>query len=206
MAWHLMGPFLLAALVVQALPGPGMLFIVTHGAVAGRRAGVQAAFGAATGMVVHTLAATAGLATLFEEVPAAYRSVRIAGGCYLLWLAIGHLKSKQGLDWARASSVPRRVFIRAMANNLANPKIVLFYIAFLPQFVDRSSGAVSMQFLSLGLLFTSIGLLIDVVLGSLAGRIGDAFRRQPRAQRALDRAAGVVLGALGIRVLAQSRP
>jgi threonine/homoserine/homoserine lactone efflux protein len=201
----LLAGFLAAALVVQLLPGPGMLFILSQGMSGGPRAGVAAALGAATGMVVHTCAAAIGLAALFLRAPAAYDAVRVAGAAYLLWLAAGHLRSRGRLAGAMAHPGRGRAFRRAMLNNLANPKVIVFYVAFLPQFVDRGSGAVGLQFLALGFAFLLIGLAIDVPVGLLAGRLGDFLRRRDAARRVLDRLVGGVLGALGVRLLVSSR-
>jgi threonine/homoserine/homoserine lactone efflux protein len=203
MDWALIGAFLGAALVVQLVPGPGMLFILANGIAGGPRAGVAAAFGAAGGMVVHTFAAALGLAALFQRVPAAYTTLRIAGGLYLLFMAVSHLRGGVALGGGEDTPrhTPRRVFVRAMVNNLANPKVVLFYIAFLPQFVDRAGGAVTEQFLGLGFAFLLIGLTIDVAIGASAGRIGVLLKRRVSLRRLLDRVAAGILGALGVRIL-----
>jgi threonine/homoserine/homoserine lactone efflux protein len=102
----------------------------------GARAGVAAAFGAATGMVVHTVAAAAGLAAVFQAAPPIYDAVRLAGAAYLLWLAVSHFRSAGRLgeiEVSTARRAPRRVYLRSMLNNLANPKVILFFVAFLPQ-------------------------------------------------------------------------
>jgi threonine/homoserine/homoserine lactone efflux protein len=209
-SWETLGPFVVAALVVQLVPGPGMLFILANGIAGGPRAGIAAALGAASGMVVHTFAAALGLAALFRALPAAYTTLRIAGGLYLLWIAASHLRaarrrSAEPVAAPRRSS--RRVFVRALANNLANPKVILFYLAFLPQFVDRSAGAATAQFVALGFAFLLIGLVVDVAIGAASGRIGDLLRRRIGLRRALDAASGTILGALGVRVLASdARP
>jgi threonine/homoserine/homoserine lactone efflux protein len=195
--------FLLAAFVVQVVPGPGMLFILANGISGGRRAGVSAAFGAAAGMVVHTLAAALGLAELFRHAPTAYDVLRIGGAVYLLWLAISHFRNGalgNTPDRAATCSTPRRVFCRALLNNLSNPKVILFYLAFLPQFVSPR-GSVTIQLLMLGVLFLLIGLAIDLLLGSFSGRVGDWLRARARVRRTIDWLAGTILGGLGVRLL-----
>jgi threonine/homoserine/homoserine lactone efflux protein len=203
--WEL---FLTAALVVQLVPGPGMLFILANGIAGGPRAGIAAAFGAASGMVVHTFAAALGLAALFEHAPAAYDVLRIAGAVYLLWLAIAHFRSgaSGSLEPAASSSRPaRRVFLRGLLNNLANPKVILFYLAFLPQFVAPGSGSATLELLALGFAFLALGLVIDLALGACSGRIGDWLRRRGSLRRAIDYLAGTIMGALGIKLLATAR-
>lgn len=207
MRWELFVSFLTAALIVQVVPGPGMLFILANGIAGGRRAGIAAACGAAAGMVVHTFAAALGLAALFEHAPAAYDVLRIGGALYLLWLAIGHFRA--GSDGTLAAGTPRRsprqVFARSALNNLSNPKVILFYLAFLPQFVSRGGTSVTVQLLVLGFVFLLIGLVIDLMLGAFSGRIGEWLRHRRSMRRAIDWAAGTIMGALGIRLLASGR-
>jgi threonine/homoserine/homoserine lactone efflux protein len=208
MRWELLLSFLSAALVVQLVPGPGMLFILANGIAGGARAGIAAAFGAAAGMVFHTVAAALGLAALFAHAPAAYDVLRIIGGVYLLWLAVGHFRSASAdkllaADGERRSA--RRVFVRAWLNNLANPKVILFYLAFLPQFVAPRAGSATVQLLILGLLFLVLGLGIDLALGAFSGRIGEWLRRRVSLRKWIERTAGTVMGGLGLRLLVSGR-
>lgn len=200
--------FLSAALVVQLVPGPGMLFILANGIAGGARAGVAAACGAATGMVFHTVAAAIGLAALFAHAPAAYDALRIIGGVYLLWLAIGHFRSASSDKFPAGEGdgrSPRRVFVRAWLNNLANPKVILFYLAFLPQFVAPGAGSATVQLLVLGFIFLIVGLVIDLALGVFSGRIGEWLRRRSSWRKSVERLAGTVMGALGLRLLISGR-
>ncbi len=208
--WQALCPFLLAVLVIQVTPGPGRLFILANGVAGGPRAGVAAAFGAASGMLVHTGAAAAGLAALFRAAPTVYDGVRLAGAAYLLWLAVGHFRSGGGLgalEPATSSSSTRRVYLRAMLNNLANPKVILFFVAFLPQFIVRGGAPAVLQFVVLGGLFLLVGLVLDVAIGILAGRIGEAVRRREWVTRLLDRLAGTIFAGIGLRMaLSDKRP
>ncbi len=200
--------FLSAALVVQLVPGPGMLFILANGIAGGARAGVAAACGAAMGMVFHTVAAAAGLAALFAHAPAAYNMLRIIGGVYLLWLAVGHFRSARAGRLASPNAEtrsPRRVFLRAWLNNLANPKVILFYLAFLPQFVAPQAGSVTVQLLVLGVIFLLLGLAIDLALGVFSGRIGEWLRRRASLASWIERVAGTIMGGLGLRLLVSGR-
>jgi threonine/homoserine/homoserine lactone efflux protein len=208
--WQALAPFLLAVLVIQVTPGPGMLFILANGIAGGPRAGIAAAFGAATGMVVHTAAAAAGLAAVFQAAPPIYDALRLAGAAYLLWLALGHFRSAGGLgavEPATGRSSARRVYLRSVLNNLANPKVILFFVAFLPQFVVRGGGPPGLQFAVLGGLFLLVGLVLDVAIGALSGRIGVALRRREWVRRLLDRVAGTIFVGLGLRLaLSDKRP
>lgn len=199
--------FLGAALIVQLVPGPGMLFILANGIAGGRRAGVAAACGAATGMVVHTFAAALGLAALFAHAPTAYDVLRVGGAIYLLWLAVGHLRAgKSGSFETRTRTrSPRQVFVRALLNNLSNPKVILFYLAFLPQFVSPGSTSAVLQLLVLGFVFLLLGLVIDLALGVFSGHIGEWLRHRSSMRRAIEWLAGTIMGALGIRLLLSGR-
>jgi threonine/homoserine/homoserine lactone efflux protein len=209
-SWSVLLSFLGAVVVVQLLPGPGMLLIVANGVAGGRRAGVAAAFGAATGVVVQTAAAAAGLSALFAAAPAAFDVVRFVGVAYLAWLAIKHWRSA-GLqliseDGAMpAERSPRRVYVRGLLNNLANPKVIGFFIAFLPQFVEPGAGNVHVQLAILGLVFMLVGLVLDVVVGSMAGHIGALLRKRAGLSKVLDRIVGTIFGALAVRLALQRK-
>jgi threonine/homoserine/homoserine lactone efflux protein len=198
---HVLVPFVVAVVVIQVTPGPGMLFILANGISGGRRAGVAAALGAAAGMVVQTVAPAAGLAALLRAAPLIFDLVRIAGGAYLICVAIRLLRgptlSRERADKPRPA---RSVFVRAVINNLANPKVVIFFVAFLPQFVVQGGAPPRIQFFLLGMVFLLVGLVLDVGIGLFAGKIGEALRTRAWLSRLLDRVAGATLAALGMRL------
>jgi len=210
LSWSVLLSFLGTVLVIQLVPGPGMLFIVANGIAGGRRAGIAAAFGAATGVVVQTAAAAAGLSALFAAAPAAFDVVRFAGVAYLAWLAVKHWRSS-GLQLAPEDGAvlpersARRVFVRALLNNLANPKVIVFFIAFLPQFVVPAAGNVHVQLAILGLVFMLVGLVVDVAIGCMAGHIGALLRKRAGVSKLLDRVVGTIFGALAVRLALQRR-
>ena len=203
--------FLGAVLLIQLLPGPGMLFIVANGVAGGRRAGIAAAFGAATGVVVQTAAVAVGLAALLAAAPTAYDAVRFAGVTYLAWLAVKHWRSA-GFDPAGEEGVglvPRRsvyrVYVRSLLNNLANPKVIVFFVAFLPQFVVPAAGNTRLQLVILGLVFMLVGLILDVGIGLASGHVGALMRRRPLLSRVLDRVVATIFGGLAVRLALQSK-
>jgi threonine/homoserine/homoserine lactone efflux protein len=168
---------------------------------AGRNAARVAAFGAATGLLVHITLAACGLAVLLQATPMAYRGIRIAGGIYLLILAIGQWRTRGALPIAASNPVARSaVFRRSLLNNLANPKVILFFVAFLPQFIPADSSHPHLTFVVLGLVFLLLGLMIDVALAAGSGWVGDFLRRRQLGS-AINRAAAAVYGALGLRLL-----
>lgn len=203
MNWGLFAGFLLAALVIQLVPGPGMLFILATGITGGAKAGAVAACGAAAAMVIHTTAVTFGLAALFSAAPTALEALRVAGAVYLGWLAVRTLRTPAiALD--RSADQPamrhRGVFARGALNNLLNPKIILFYLVFLPQFIDPHVGHVPAQLFVLGSILLMIGLLVDLLIGMIAGRVGHLLRRQPIAERLINKIAATIYGGLAIRL------
>lgn len=204
----LLTSFLAAALVVQLVPGPGMLFILANGMAGGRRAGVAAAFGAATGILLHTVAVAFGLAALVAHAPGLLDVVRLAGAAYLLWLAVGAFRAGAVTAAAHAAGAAPsrgwggdlRTFLRGVVNSLANPKAVVFFVAFLPQFVDPAAGPVTLQLLTLGVIFLLMGLCLDVVLGLGAGHVGQALRRRPAMVKLANRLAGTIFAGLAARL------
>jgi threonine/homoserine/homoserine lactone efflux protein len=182
-------------------PGPDMLFCLAAGMRGGPRAGFLAALGAATGEVVHISASAAGLAALFRAAPVLYDSVRVVGAGYLVLLGIRALRRRNesiGGGTERAAK-SERAYRRGLITNLLNPKMALFSIAFLPQFVDPHAGSVAVQFLVLGACFVVLEIAVDGTVGLLAGRLAGLLSGS-RARRNLNVAAGSVFLGLGARV------
>lgn len=192
-----------AAFTICITPGPDMLYVFAHGLHQGPRAGVVSALGMAGGMVVHTAAAALGLAALFESLPVAYGVVRYAGAAYLVYIGVRTLREPpftaavRRREWASL----RAVFSRAVVTNLLNPKIVLFYVAFLPQFIDPDAASPVVQFLLLGFTFVLLGLLVDSVIGVLSGTLHTRLVQNEKLSRALNVFSGLILCALGLRLI-----
>lgn len=198
----LLGVFVLAALVICLTPGPDMLYIVTHGISQGTRQAVVASFGMAAGMLVHTTGVALGLSGLVGASPVAYDVVRYGGAVYLAVLGWRTLRDARATpELEPVPLVPlRTVFTRAVVTNLLNPKIVLFYLAFLPQFTDPGRSSLGLQFLVLGLVFVVLGLVVDTAIALLSGRIGGLLVRRPNASRRLNEIAGLVFFGLAARL------
>ncbi|WNI18018.1 LysE family translocator [Actinacidiphila sp. ITFR-21] len=194
--------FVAAVLVICITPGPDMLYILTHGISQGTRAGLLSAVGMAAGMACHTAAVALGVATLVQSSTVAYEVLRYAGAAYLLYLAWQSLRDSSGpdLDGSHEAVPLSRVFRRAAITNLLNPKIVLFYLAFLPQFVSTGAGRPGLQLLVLGLTFTVLGLLVDCLIALLSGQIGARLRKRPGSGSWLNRLAGIVFIGLAAKV------
>ncbi|SCG57352.1 Threonine/homoserine/homoserine lactone efflux protein [Micromonospora echinaurantiaca] len=195
------GAFLAASFVIAVVPGADHVYL---GAVAlrnGRRAGVVAASGMAVSMTVHTLVAVTGVGAVVVALPAALVTIRLVGAGYLVYLGMGALRRADGPDAPPVTATGRN-FWRAMVVNLTNPKIVIFFIAFLPQFVDTTIGHSAVQLLVLGLSFVVVGFLIDTVYALLGGLVGRLLARRGKNARALAMISGIVYLVLGALVLA----
>ena len=198
--------FMTATLALNLAPGPDMLYVSTRSLTQGRRAGVISALGIAAGSVVHTVAIASGLAALLRAVPLAYEIVRFAGAAYLIWLGIQALLAKTGpLDGKpldRASEWT--IFRQGVITNLLNPKVALFFLAFLPQFV-REDGPVALQIIVLGCLFNLSGTLVNIGVAQVAASARGWLATGERVQRIFRWLTASVFVGLGLRLAIQER-
>jgi threonine/homoserine/homoserine lactone efflux protein len=195
---HAIVLFSLAALALIVVPGPAVLYIVARSFDGGRAAGLVSALGVATGGLVHVLAAIVGLSSLVASSATAFTVVRYAGAAYLIVLGVRRLLER---DEERAVEVAAtvdrlRVYRDGIVVNVLNPKTALFFVAFLPQFVDPAAGAVPIQLAVLGFVFVTIALVSDSAYALLAGTAGGLARR-PRALRVQRYVSGSVYLGLG---------
>jgi threonine/homoserine/homoserine lactone efflux protein len=158
-------------------------------------------------MAVHTLAAALGLSALVRSSATAFEAVRLAGAGYLVWLGVHALRSQGRTSAPTAGDSARRsssqIARQAALTNLLNPKVIVFFLAFLPQFVDRGRGEVAAQILLLGVVFTLVGLTTDLAYGVLAGTVRRAFVSSARLSRRLERLAGVIYLGLAARLVSE---
>jgi threonine/homoserine/homoserine lactone efflux protein len=186
-----------AALALLAIPGPAVLYIVVQSAEQGRRAGLASVGGIHVGSLVHVAAATAGLSALIVASATAFSVVKYAGAAYLVYLGVRKLLERvPAVEVERRPARLRRAFARGIVVNVLNPKTALFFLAFLPQFVDRDRGGVWSQVLVLGLLFVALGLVSDSLYALAAGTLGGALRRRRAALRYGSGAVYIGLGAV----------
>ncbi|WP_330230244.1 LysE family translocator [Nocardia sp. NBC_00508] len=190
--------FLLAAVTLVAIPGPNHLYITARSIAEGRRAGIASALGVETGTLLHVTAAAAGLSALIAASATAFGLLRYAGAAYLLYLAFRALRGGNDREEpVMPSSSLGRVYLDGVLVNVFNPKVVLFFLAFLPQFVDHHAGAVPLQIAVLGLVTALLGLGSDVVYALAAGSIGGWLRARPAFRRRQRYATGLVYLGLG---------
>lgn len=196
--------FLLTAVLLTAAPGPDNLMVLSVGMSRGRRPGIAFGLGCALGCLSHTLLAVLGVGALVAASAVTLGVLKLAGGAYLIWLGVQAWRYAGGSRLAAdqgASESLGRLFLKGWVANAINPKVVLFFLSFLPQFVDASRGDVAGQLGLLGVLFTLQAAVLFGVLGFFAGSMGAWLNRRPRAGQWLDRLAGTVFLALGMRMI-----
>lgn len=198
--------FLLASVVVIATPGQDMLLVMSRSITHGTRAGLATAAGVSVGLLGHTVLATAGLGALLRTSDWLFLAIKLVGAAYLLYLGIQLLMTRNA-HIAAAASAPQplvRQFITGAASNITNPKIAVFYLAFLPQFVSRDAGQPTLTILALGVAFAALTFVIKGPVAVFAGVLSAWFRSKPAALLRLYRCSGMVMVGLAIR-LALSR-
>ncbi|WP_414443105.1 LysE family translocator [Burkholderia sp. 22PA0106] len=194
--------FLATSVAITVAPGPDNLQVLARGISQGRAAGLVSALGFAAGVMFHTTLAAFGVAALLRSSPVAFHILKFAGAAYLIWIGIKALRS-QGLATAdaRAPQPLLTIFRQSVIGNMLNPKVTLFFVVFLPQFVDVGGAQpVSLQMFELGLLFMAQAAVVFSVFGLCAGLLGAWLKRRPRAGVWLDRLAGATFIGLGLRI------
>ncbi|QCJ00343.1 LysE family translocator [Agrobacterium larrymoorei] len=206
-SYELLAAFFVTTALFAYIPGPAMLYAAAQTMARGRFAGVMAVLGIHVGCYVHIFAAAAGLSVLFQAVPWLYLAVKLGGACYLIWLGFSMLRSKLEDGTASVMIEPKsakRAFVDSIIVDVLNPKTALFFLAFLPQFVDPAAAfPVWLQFLILGVavnfIFSSADLVGVILAGAMVGRL----KRSSFAQAIARRAAGTVLMGLGVHLALQ---
>ena len=199
--------FLTAAILITLSPGPDNMMVLGVGIAKGRARGMAFGLGCALGCLNHTLLAVIGVSAIIAASPAAFTALKIAGGLYLIWIGLQALRSRGGAQASDANAAgalvesARQLFFKGLLANAINPKVVLFFLSFLPQFVVASRGDANWQIAWLGLTFTLQAAVLFGLLGYFSGSIGQWLNRTPRAGMWLDRVAGVIFVGLGVRLI-----
>ena len=196
--------FLSAAVLITLAPGPDNLMVLSLGASRGRLRGMAFGLGCAIGCLSHTALAALGVSAVIAASPAAFTALKIVGGLYLLrlgWLALRSRGAAGVNDGADARETAWSLFRKGLVANAINPKVVMFFLAFLPQFVVPSRGDTAWQIAQLGAIFTLQAAVLFGLLGYFAGGIGQWLNRHAGAGLWLDRIAGGVLAGLGLKLL-----
>jgi threonine/homoserine/homoserine lactone efflux protein len=192
--------FVTGAAIILIIPGPAVTYVVSRSIGHGRSAGLVSAVGIVVGTLFHVAAATLGLSALLASSAMAFEFVKYLGAAYLVYLGIRTLRSGDAHFFQAAGSERRlaRLFGQGVLVNLLNPKTALFFLAFLPQFVDPSRGHATLQILELGVLFALMGWCSDSIWAFAAGTAAEHFRRNARLRRAQRNVSGGALIALGL--------
>jgi len=201
--------FSLAALILAITPGPDMALFLARTVTGGRGAGFAAMFGASTGLVVHALLAGLGLSALLAASATAFLILKIIGGLYLLWLAYGAIRHGSAFA-VDSNSAPKQswlgTFFTGLGINLTNPKVIVFFVTFLPQFIDANDPTASGQMLFLGLFFLVIGIPTNAVVILIAERFTNFMQSSPKAMRIFDYSFAGIVSAFALKlVLTQGR-
>ena len=224
-----------SALLLAFVPGPDNIFVMTQAAVRGWRAGLTVVLGLCTGLIVHTTAVALGVAVLFQQSQIAFDILKYAGSAYLLYLAWQAFRARpaepepaasalsahgSAREASKADATPRtapdkrqapvandgwRYYVRGIVMNITNPKVSIFFLAFLPQFVDQRAGHVTLQLFALGGLFILSTLIAFGFMAWCAAKVGARFGQSARTQLRLNRLAGVVFVGLAVKLALTQR-
>lgn len=195
--------FIVASALLSIAPGPDNIFVLTQSAVHGRKTGVIITIGLCSGLLFHTTLVALGVAALLQTSAVAFTLLKIIGALYLLYLAYQAFTASKQLN-IKASPIKLEAlssYRRGIIMNITNPKVSIFFLAFLPQFVSAESGHIVLQTLTLGAIFISVALTIFVAIAFMAGTIGNWFRQSPKTQSFLNKLAGLVFIGLALNLL-----
>ncbi|HZW13966.1 MAG TPA: LysE family translocator [Noviherbaspirillum sp.] len=199
--------FFSVSVLLALTPGPDNVFVLLQSAMRGRAAGMLVVLGLCTGLLVHTTAVALGLAAVFAASATAFSILKFIGAGYLLYLAWQAFRAPAGV--ASADKVERisskQMYTRGIIMNLTNPKVAIFFLAFLPQFAHPQHGSLVLQMLWLGAIFIIATLLVFGAIAYFSGAFGAALNRSPRAQLVLNKLSGIVFAGLAIRLASAQR-
>ncbi|NCD11642.1 MAG: LysE family translocator [Epsilonproteobacteria bacterium] len=204
---HTILMFIGASTLLALSPGPDILFVLTQAMVRGSRSGIVIALGLCSGLIFHTTAVALGVAVIFQTSALAFSLLKFVGAGYLLYLAFMAFKdaTKSKLNTTQPALSLSTLYKRGILMNIANPKVSIFFLAFLPQFTNPALGNVTLQIFSLGALFMLCAFMVFVGVSLLAGRIGAWFMRTQNGEKILNRIAGTVFAGLALKLALVSR-
>ena len=195
--------FVIASVLLALVPGPDNIFVLTQSSVNGHKAGLLVTLGLCTGLIVHTSAVALGITAVLKTSYVAFTVLKIAGAMYLLYLAwrAFHASSEEINTGQSREVAGIKYYLRGVIMNVTNPKVSIFFLAFLPQFADPSRGPVIQQIFFLGMIFILVTLLVFGGIALLAGAVGAWLANTPRAQTIMNRIAGAVFVAMALKLV-----
>lgn len=200
--------FALTGLLLNLTPGNDMLYVIARSSGQGTKAGVISALGIGAGCIVHILAAVIGLSALIAQSATAFDIIKYIGAAYLVYSGVKSLLSKKHsirIDQNLKKLSYKKIFWQGFITNVLNPKVALFFLAFLPQFINIHKGNTSLQILFLGTWFDFVGTIVNVLVALLFGKIGSWLSKSPTFIQWQERITGTILIALGIKVALSSK-
>jgi threonine/homoserine/homoserine lactone efflux protein len=195
--------FLSASVLLAIAPGPGMMYVLTRSLAGGRREGILSSLGTFVGGFVHVLAAGLGLSAILATSAVAYQAVRWAGAAYLIYLGIRIFRTSLESGKVESSQPAGNPFVQGIITEVLNPKTAIFFLSFIPQFVDPKAGPIFAQFLILGTVSVLLNTSVDVFAALFAGPIGRRWLASHRARRRQRQTTGAIMIGLGVYVLAR---
>ena len=201
--------FLLTSLLIILSPGQDLVLVISRSIAHGRHAGMLTAAGVSVGLMGHTLLAALGLGALLQTSELLFSALKFIGAAYLIHLGIKAYRAPSLALPQAVGAVPvgaRRLFVQGMLSNLSNPKIAVFYFAYLPQFISPGSASPTLLLLALGSAFAVLTFAVKVPIGFVAGVCSNWFQQRPTVQRWMNRVSGTVLISLGLKLAAEHSP
>jgi threonine/homoserine/homoserine lactone efflux protein len=198
--------FLLAALVIAAVPGPGIFYVAARTLSGGKSAGIASTFGTALGGLVHVIAGALGVSALILASAELFTALKFAGAVYLVWLGLKTFREARNLLPQVIAAGTQRVFREGVLVEALNPKTAAFFLAFIPQFIDPAGGYVALQFMALGLISVTLNTLADVVVVMMAATAQSSLARRPHLLQSLRQGSGLFIAGLGISLALARRP
>jgi threonine/homoserine/homoserine lactone efflux protein len=199
--------FLLAALVIAAVPGPGIFYVAARTLSGGKRAGIASTFGTALGGLVHVIAGGLGVSAIILASAELFTTLKFAGAVYLVWLGIRTFREARKWLPQHASAIgAERAFREGVLVEALNPKTAAFFLAFIPQFLDPAGGYIALQFMALGLISVALNTLADVIVVMIAATARAGLTRNPNLLQRLRQGSGLFIAGLGISLALARRP
>jgi threonine/homoserine/homoserine lactone efflux protein len=200
--------FLATSILLALTPGPDNIFVLTQSAIKGKKAGIKVTLGLSTGLIVHTTAVALGVAAIFQTSAFAFSILKYIGAAYLLYLAYGAFmaslknvaEGSNTSDASPAKGLANNLYIRGIFMNVTNPKVSIFFLAFLPQFITPEAGNITFQIMQLGGLFIIATLFVFGALALLAGSVGDKIVSSVKGQKIMNRIAACVFVGLAVKL------
>lgn len=199
--------FIISSLVIILTPGQDMVLVMSRSLSAGPCAGIATAGGVSVGLMGHTLLATFGLGAILSSSAVIFTLIKYIGAVYLIWLGIRMISSSTSqLGYGQSQSAPKlKMFYQGMISNISNPKITLFYFAYLPQFIHKGDTSHALSLFFLGTFFAVLTFIVKAPIGYCAGRLSTYLRSNPKILRGIYRSSGLLLIGLGVRLALSHR-